>query len=139
MKRLLILLCFGIICSIAGYAPDNNTLTITNAPIISPFKPLWEASRMVESSGDNNALNQLELAFGVVQIRMIRIRDYNQRTGKSYTLKDCYNEQISKEVWFYYASKFHPSDYESVAKSWNGRGKSNRVYWDKIKKQLEMQ
>lgn len=135
MKRLLILLCFGILPLVAG-APLSNTLTIEFKPPYEPFKDLMEATAWVESSNDTTALNLTEMAFGVFQIREIRLRDYNQRTGKSYTLQDCYNKQISDEIYLYYASKFHPSNLEGIAKSWNGSGEMTKEYWKKIKKQL---
>lgn len=138
MKKRLILLCFGIMVSVAGYSPANNTLTIAIKPPISPYQALWQATTFIESSNNPNALNRLENAVGIAQIRPIRLRDYNQRTGKSYSLQDCYNTEISKEIYFYYASKFHPSDLESISKSWNGRGKSNKIYWQKIKKQIKI-
>lgn len=137
MKKLILLLCFGIISSIAG--PHNEkVIYIEESPVFRPLDALWDASVYVESSDNDNALNRLEGAFGCVQIRMIRLRDYNMRTGKSYKLQDCYNRQISKEIWFYYATQFHHSNYESICKAWNGRGKSNRIYWAKIKKRLEI-
>jgi hypothetical protein len=92
---------------------------------------------MVESSNNPNALNRTERAMGIVQIRTIRLKDYNQRTSKKYRLKDCYDPNISKEIWNFYASGFHYTQQEQIAKGWNGRGKSNRIYWAKIKKQLD--
>ena len=135
MKKLILLLCFGIITLAAG-SPPSNTLIIESKPPVSPFKALMGATAWVESSNDTTALNLEELAFGVYQIRAIRLKDYNTRTGKGYTLQDCYNKQISDEIYLYYASKFHPSNLEGVAKSWNGSGEMTKKYWDKIKKQL---
>jgi hypothetical protein len=79
----------------------------------------------------------LELAYGAYQIRAIRLRDYNQRNGTHYRLKDCYDPKISKKIYFYYASKFDPTDYEGICKAWNGRGRSNQDYWMRVKKRIE--
>jgi len=123
--------------SVAGYSPASNTLIITTKPPISPYQTLWEATTFIESSNNPNALNRLENAVGIAQIRPIRLKDYNQRTGKSYSLRQMYDPIISKEIWLFYATTFHPSQSEQIAKAWNGKGKSNKVYWRAVKKQME--
>ena len=137
MKKLLLLLCFGILVSLAGNPAYNETIYIPFSLVYRPYEPLYQAQSYIESSNRDSALNIKEQAFGRMQIRAIRLKDYNDRTGKSYTLQDCYNEKISKEIWLYYATKFHPSDYEGISKGWNGRGKSNKIYWNKVKKRLK--
>ena len=92
---------------------------------------------MVESGNDPCAYNHGEMATGIYQIRPIRILDYNQRTGKNYKLSDCYDIQISKEIFLYYADKKHFTDLENIAKEWNGRGAKTVVYWEKIKSILD--
>lgn len=136
MKKLILLLCIAFYGDLA-VCPPYHTLTITVEPPIRPFKALMEATAFIESSGNPMALNRKEMAHGLYQIRSIRLRDYNSRTGKNYSFQDCYNPKISEEIYLYYASKFHPSDLESIAKDWNGKGKSNKDYWAKIKKQLK--
>lgn len=135
MKKLLLLLCFGLLCSLAG-SPPVKVITIESKPPFRPYKELMQATAWVESQNDTSALNRLELAYGIYQIRAIRLRDYNQRTGKGHTLQDCYNKQISDEIYLYYATKFHPSNLEGISKSWNGSGEMTKKYWTKIKKQL---
>ena len=137
MKKLLLLLCFGIISSIAGNPYNDKALYIRFEHPYRPYETLYQAQGYVESTNRDSVLNHKEQAFGRMQIRAIRLKDYNDRTGKSYTLQDCYNEKISKEIWLYYATKFHPSDYEGISKGWNGRGKSNKIYWNKVKKRLK--
>ena len=137
MKKILLLLCFGILISLAANPHNEKVIYMAESPVFRPLETLWDASTHVESSNNDRALNLKEMAFGCVQIRAVRLEDYNRRTGKSYKLTDCYNREISKEIWFYYSIKFYPLDYESICKSWNGRGKSNEVYWHKIKKRLD--
>jgi hypothetical protein len=91
---------------------------------------------MVESMGDTLAVNLSEKAYGAFQIRPIRLQDYNQRTGKKYTTKDCFNFEISKEIFLYYAENISFPDYQSIARKWNGSGKMTLVYWRKVKKYL---
>jgi hypothetical protein len=136
MKKLILILCIAFYGDLA-VCPPHKTITIINSPQIKPLEALFAASAWVESSNNPNALNRLEMAYGIVQIRAIRLKDYNQRTGNRLKLKDCYDPEISKEVWYYYATQFHPLDYESISKAWNGAGKSNQIYWGKVKKRLE--
>jgi hypothetical protein len=136
MKKLILLLAFSTLAGLAG-CPPNNTIYLPNKPPFKPLEALWEATAWVESTNNPNALNEKEMAIGIVQIRKIRLTDYNERTGKNYKPNDCYDPQISKEIWFYFATKFHPYDYEGISKAWNGRGKSNIIYWGKVKKQLK--
>ena len=137
MRKLLLLLIFGLIPSLAGLAPGNRVQYIPAGVKIKPLERLWWATCMVESSNDPKAYNRIEQATGIVQIRPIRLRDYNRRTGKGYKLKDCYDPKISKEIFLYYARKYHYSDYETITRSWNGRGRQTLKYWELIKKQLK--
>jgi hypothetical protein len=82
------------------------------------------------------AYNNIEEAIGAFQIRPIRLLDYNQRTGNNYKSADCYNLRISKEIFMYYARRFEFSDYELIARNWNGSGKATLEYWEKVKSNL---
>lgn len=140
MKHLLSILFLSLIRVSAVYAPESynvNTMPIENTANegqTGRFQPLWEAVCTVESNNNESALNGLEMAFGIAQIRDIRIRDYNDRTGKGYTLEDCLDSVISREVFMYYAEKL--GDYETIAKRWNGSGAKTEIYWEKIKEEL---
>lgn len=136
MKKLILILCIAFYGDLA-VCPLNNVITIATKPPISPYQALWEATTFIESSNNPNALNRLENAVGIAQIRPIRLKDYNQRTGKGYSLRQMYDPIISKEIWLFYATTFHPSQSEQIAKAWNGKGKSNKVYWRAVKKQME--
>jgi len=103
---------------------------------VKPYEKLWLACCMVESSNDSLALNIPEGATGIVQIRPIKLLDYNQRTGKGYHIRDCYNIKISKEIWYYYVSKFSPDDLVGICREWNGKGIKHKEYIEKIKKHL---
>lgn len=87
----------------------------------------------VESAGDTLAYNPSEEAAGAFQIRPVRLLDYFQRTGINYKIEDCYNYDISKEIFLYYARQTGYRDYERIARNWNGSGKSTIDYWDKVK------
>jgi hypothetical protein len=140
MKHFLLILFLSLIRVSAVYAPESynvNTVPLKNTANegqTGRFQPLWEAVCTVESNNNESALNGLEMAFGIAQIRDIRIRDYNDRTGKGYTLEDCLDSVISREVFMYYAERLE--DYETIAKRWNGSGAKTEIYWEKIKEEL---
>ena len=100
-----------------------------------PFLELWEALKMVESSNNPAVINETEQAYGVSQIRQIRLDDYYRRTGIRYTLEDCLDEKVSLEIFRYYYGRY--DNWEIAVKRWNGSGRMTAVYLDKVKKELE--
>jgi hypothetical protein len=143
MKRIFLLLCFGIICSIAVYAPERKTLTIEIKPPIKPYEAITNAVAMVESNMDDNAYNRIEKATGRYQVRPIRLKDYNKRTGSHLKLKEMYNPLKAEKVFLYYAMQIGYQDPEKIIRCWNGgeRGmkkKSTKEYYKKVRKVLEM-
>jgi hypothetical protein len=113
-----------------------NVIYIRSASPINGYDRLIVALVQVESAGDTLAYNLLEEATGAFQIRPIRLLDYYQRTGISYIQKDCYNYDISKEVFLYYARQTGHRDYETIARNWNGSGEMTLNYWKKVKANL---
>ncbi len=125
-----------VLLSLSAAAPDlRGTVIIVTEPV-SPYEKLMNAIIRVESAGDTLAINCDEEAIGAFQIRPIRLLDYNQRTGKNYKEDDLYNIEISKEIFLYYAKKLGYHNFETIAKSWNGSGKSTVAYWQKVKSYL---
>jgi len=117
-------------------APDINIFYIRSSSPINGYDRLIDALVNVESAGDTLAYNLLEEATGAFQIRPIRLLDYYQRTGINYKLNDCYNYDISKEVFLYYARLTGHRDYETIARNWNGSGDMTLDYWKKVKANL---
>ena len=146
MKRLLLLLCFGLLCSLAGIAPVSNTLTIEIAPVYRPYEKIWRAVCQVESGNDPYAIGDKKLkkkSYGIAQIRETRLDDYYEKTGIRYTKNEMFDTTKSKSVFLYYAMRYSPNDTESISRSWNGgeRGMkkhSTRAYYKKVKKYLEL-
>ncbi len=129
-KKLIILIFWMLSLQLA--APPDNCIVIVGSSPVRPYERLWEAVCQVESSGDPYAVNVGEQAYGVAQIRQVRLDDYAQRTGIFYTLEDCFDKEVSKSIFMYYAT----SDYETVARSWNGSGPMTDDYWRNVKKYL---
>jgi len=134
MKGVLII-SFSLL-GIRASAPDIKvTYIITNEPV-DAYERLIKAVIQVESAGDTFAFNLSEEAVGAFQIRPIRLLDYYQRTGNNYQIEDCYNFEISKEIFLYYARQIGYPDYETIARNWNGSGNITLDYWAKVKSNL---
>jgi hypothetical protein len=116
-------------------APEIKTLALIESNPVNIYDRLMRAVIQVESMGDTMAYNPLENAYGPFQIRPIRLIDYNQRTGKKYTMKDCFSINVSSEIFLYYARTIG-SDYETIARRWNGSGEKTIEYWSKVKNEL---
>lgn len=134
MKKLLFILFLFL--SNKAIAPDIRIATIFKADHINIYDKLIRAIIKVESGGNNFAHNILEDAYGAFQIRPIRLLDFNQRTGKKYVLEDCYNFEISKEIFLYYATKNLSNSFESISRNWNGSGDMTIEYWKKVNASL---
>jgi hypothetical protein len=117
-------------------APSRESLIILNPRPVEPYKKLIHAIGMVETRRDNLAYNPIEKAAGYFQIRPIRLKDYNRRTGSNYKLKDMFNYEISEKIFLYFADQIGPYDFERIAKNWNGSGHMTISYWKRIKKYL---
>jgi len=130
-----LILCF-LMPALKASAPVFSITYILAPEPINVYEKLISAIVMVESLGDTMAVNLPEEAYGAFQIRPIRLLDYNQRTGKNYKTEDCFNFEISKKIFLYYAENMGYRDYQSIARNWNGSGKMTLDYWEKIKKYL---
>ena len=76
------------------------------------------------------------MAYGISQIRQGKLDDFNRETGKHYTLEDCLDPDVSKEIYMHFAVKYGPYQIEKLARRWNGSGPMTDEYWKKIKKEL---
>ncbi len=117
-------------------APDVKPLYIFKPPVIEPFNDLINAIAMVETRGDTLAYNPVEKAAGLLQIRPVRVEDYNRRTGSQYTLEDMFSFEISRKVFLYYASQTGPYNFEKITRDWNGSGPRTMLYWNRVQKHL---
>lgn len=127
---------FFLLPGMRATAPEAKVAFVFVSAPVNSFDRLVKAIVKVESKGDNEAFNLAEQAVGAFQIRPIRILDYNQRTGKDYKIENCFNYEVSKEIFLYYAISIGYPDYETIARKWNGSGKATLDYWEKVKKHL---
>jgi hypothetical protein len=131
-----IIIIFFLLHAIKAGAPDDKVAYIIMSKPVDAYDRLINAVVQVESIGDTMANNLLEEAIGAFQIRPIRLLDYNQRTGNKYKMEDCYNYDISRKIFLYYANQIGFPEYEKIAKSWNGSGETTLDYWEKVKSYL---
>ena len=131
-----VLIIFFLLLTIRATAPGLKVTFIFVSEPIDLYGRLIKAVIQVESSGNTLAYNLIEEAIGAFQIRPIRLLDYNQRTGNNYKIEDCYNFEISKEIFLYYAKRIGFPEYETIARNWNGSGKTTLDYWEKVKSYL---
>lgn len=131
-----IIIIFFLLHTIKAGAPDDKVAYIIFTEPVDAYDRLIKAVVQVESFGDTTANNLFEEAIGAFQIRPIRLLDYNQRTGNKYKMKDCYNYNISKKIFLYYANRIGFPKYEKIAKNWNGSGVTTLEYWEKVKSYL---
>lgn len=117
-------------------APESNSLNVIADSGIKPFAVLMNAIATVETMGNNLAFNELENAVGKLQIRQVRLDEYNRRTGSTLRLTDMFDPVNSEKVFLYFASMAGPYHFERIAKRWNGSGPKTELYWERIKRHL---
>jgi hypothetical protein len=127
---------FFLMLVINVFAPSGESLVIVRTTPVEPYRSLIQAIGMVETQFDTLAFNPLEGAVGYFQIRPIRLEDYNDRTGHNYSMNDLFNYKISEKIFLYYASEIGPYNFEKIAKTWNGSGKSTIQYWEQVRRLL---
>ena len=111
----------------------NGWFTMTYPEPIRPFESVFKAVCEVESNSNPLAYNPEENAVGIAQIRQIRVDDYNQRTGSNVQLDDCFNTEISKMIFMYYAERYGFGRIDDCIRSWNGSGSATYEYLKKVK------
>jgi hypothetical protein len=144
MKRLILLLCFGLLCALAGSPYNEKALYIAESPGFSPYEAVWRAVCTVESSNDPNAIGDLKLinkSYGIAQIRKPRLDDYYRHTGIRYTVYDMFDTTKSKSVFMWYAMRNNPNDIAKTIRQWNGGPKGHKKqstlkYYKKVLKYL---
>ncbi len=131
-----LLFIFFFLISAKASAPDIGLVFL---PVSSPaegFEKLIRAVLWVECGGNHMAYNSEEVAVGPLQIRPIRLDDYNRRTGSDLRIEQCYDIAVAKKIFLYYARNTGYPNFEKIAKAWNGSGIKTIDYWNRVKKYL---
>lgn len=121
MKRILLsAILFPIYLSIANGESkeppvENIQKTIDRINQEMEYEKFALSVAWVESRLNPNAVGDA-MDWGLYQITPIRLADYNQKTGSSYTMRDMFDPQISRQIFDFY-SKGKP--FEEAARRWN--------------------
>jgi len=132
MKKGIAIISLLLIC-VATPSAYRAQCYIEKIEPVNYYEPLIRAIVEVECKGNYLAYNKKEQATGPFQIRPIRLKHYNHDNKSNYNLKDMYDYDTAKKVFMHFTKG---RNYEKVAKSWNGRGKKNIEYWNKVKHKL---
>jgi|ERR1035437_478705 hypothetical protein len=124
----IILIIILLFLSIRAFCPNIKVICLAKEHPVNVHERLINAIVMIESNGNNNAYNPIENACGAFQIRPIRLKDYNKRTGNNLKISDCFDYEISKKVFLYYANQYDYRDIKGVCRNWNGKSKGNKYY-----------
>lgn len=145
MRKIIIIFIFSLFSlhtlnSIKTELKPDYSIKRKEIKIECGLEKLFKAVSAIESNFNPYALNEYENAVGIVQIRPIRLKDFNIRTGKNYLLEDMYDISKAKEVFMYYANKYK-GNIEKIARNWNGgptgyKKESTLKYWNKVKSKL---
>jgi hypothetical protein len=130
MKKITFLIILVLITYQSLPAPGLVIIPISMPEAINPYEPILRAVARVESGSGVILCNEKENAVGWFGIREVRLRDYNQRTGKNITLDSCYNYQTGRMIFLYYACRFKPGEYRLIARDWN-KSVTER-YWNRV-------
>ena len=133
LKKIKIICFLLFLLSLRVSAPSVISLTVLEPAPIEPYMHLVFAVEMVETKGDTLAYNPLEEAVGILQIRTIRLIDYNKRTGSRLTREDLFNYEISEQIFLYFADQIGPYNLELIARKWNGSGHLTSNYWERVR------
>jgi len=133
MKKLIFLF---LLMSMKLSAPPGISIpTVLRPEPLNNLEAIWLAVIMVESNGNPDAfcidINGLP-SVGIAQIQPSRISHYNRLTGATYTLADCFDPEVSKEVFMYFARKI--GNEERLVKAWNGAGALTEIYLAKVQR-----
>jgi hypothetical protein len=136
LKKIKIVCFLLFVFSTRAFAPVRDSLIIIQPDSIQPYKHLEQVIGIIETYGDTLAYNPLEEAYGIFQIRPVRLMDFNLRTKSNYTSTDLFNYQISEKIFLYYASQIGPYNFEKIARRWNGSGEQTDYYWERVRELL---
>ena len=145
LRKIFLIIYVGILFNLgpkAGEKTDDYISYEKEFIINNSFTDLIQAIRIVES-GNIDTLVGPDQDTGPLQITPPRLNDYNKNTGKNYKIEDCFNFEISKEIFIFYANRIgkHKSNWEEISRRWNAasnyKGEAATIYWQKVYKHLK--
>lgn len=132
MRKYLIIIAL-MLAPVKVFAPGDRSFVVFGAEPVNPFLTYWYAVKLVELQGKpDTTINRDEWAYGPGQIRAAKLDDFNQATGKNYSLPDCLREPVAREVFMWHCLQYR--EIVVAVKRWNGSGPMAEEYWGKIEK-----
>jgi len=135
-KKILFFILLFLSVPYRASSPNINSFTVFATTPVEPYKKLIHAIGFVETMNNPLAYNPLEEATGIFQIRPIRLKDYNDKTGNNYKMNDLFDYEVSEKIFLYFADQIGPYDLEQIARRWNGSGHMTTYYWNRIREYL---
>lgn len=119
-------------------AADYYPVILIEEPL-NNLEAIWWAVCKIESNHDPTAWiidTNGKLSIGIAQIQQSRVDHFNRLTGKNYKHEDCFDLDVSKEIFMFFARRIGSE--EILIRSWNGNVKSEmtRIYYEKVKRYL---
>ena len=81
--------------------PTDTRILLVSPVLWHPYATIIQTMGYVESGQDNGAINKKEAARGYYQVRPIRLKDFNQRTGLHFTMEDMHDFNKASIVFMY--------------------------------------
>ena len=135
MKKLILIML--LFCQKLSAPPGAQIPVILQTEPLNNLEAIWQAVIRVESNGNPDAfcidING-QPSVGISQIQPSRIAHYNRLAGTNYKLYDCFNPEVSKEVFLFFARRI--GNEEKLIKAWNGSGWRTEIYLTKVKRYL---
>lgn len=106
------------------------------------YRTIFTAIAKVESSLNPKALNKKEDARGIVQIRIMYLKDANQYLKANYKHAQCYDIETSYILFKAYMKRYKAKTFEQCARlhnagpNWRKKIKATNKYWNKVKGNL---
>ena len=137
MRKMMTLITTLLFLELSAPSANYYPVILQTEPL-NNFEAIWQAVIMVESSGNPDAWvidTNGKPSIGIAQIQQSRVDHFNRLTGKDYKHEDCFDAEISKEIFMFFARRI--GNEEQLIKSWNGSGPMTEIYYRKVLRHLQ--
>lgn len=115
-------------------APAFVSIAIAETKPINLFEIYYRAVCEVESGSNPYKVNFDEGSIGILQIRTIKLNDYNRIAKKDIALNELFMPSVSKSIFMFHCSRY--DKIEIAIRKWNGKLSLTDGYWAKIQATL---
>ena len=136
MKKTFVLLMTSLSLSLSAPPAEYQPVILQTEPL-NRLEAIWQAVIMVESGGNPDAWvidTNSKPSIGIAQIQQSRVEHFNRLTGEKYKHEDCFDPDISKEIFMFFARRI--GNEKEIICRWNGSGPMTEIYYEKVLKHL---